>query len=488
MNGQRFFLATFCLLLTTLSACGGSGATTRTNSAPAVTGIQPSTLHPSAVQQTFTVDGTNFQTGLSVKLQAPSGTMNPTPSQVSATSFQISAILSAGSYTITVSNPDGSTSSSYSFSVKAATGISFAPRVDYASGASASGIGLGSGSIAIGDFNGDGKLDIAVSNYDSNSISVFLNKGDGSFGVPIITPVNPQGALGLGPIVAGDFNEDGKLDLIVSTIAGLQSNIVLLSNGDGTFTQCQAIPNTSGFFQARVADLSGNKHLDVVAGGNGNMSVAMGKGDGTFELASILPHGPLVDSYIDIALGDLAGNQKQDIVAVDWTPNASDIVVFNGNGDGTFQAPTTLSPMPMTPVTIALADFNGDGKPDLLLSSHYAQVELALGNGDGTFNTNSLISVFSSQDIENNDGIFVRSADFDLDGKPDALILDRLAGQITVILNNGTSPLSGSQYTLTAASGICDVAVGDLNGDGLPDIVLVNNLTNQISVFLSNSN
>jgi hypothetical protein len=459
-----------------------------------VIGINPPAVTTSSLQRTITVDGTGFQSGLTVTLTTSSGSTNPAPSEITTTSFQITVVFATGNYTIAVANPGGQASSPFSFTANPAIGIDFAPRVDYATGATSSGPGAGSASIAIADFNGDSKLDIAVSNYSSNTVSVFLNKGDGSFGSPVMTTVNPLGALGLGAIVAGDFNEDGKTDLIVSTIAGAQSDIVLLGNSDGTFTQAAPIPNTYGFLQARVVDLNGDKHLDLVAGDNGNMTVALGKGDGTFSPGVWLQTGPLVDSYIAIDVGDLTGNSKLDIVGVDWTPSAGDIVVFGGSGDGTFQAPTWQSPVPLVPDSVAIADFNGDGVPDLLLGYSegmgvfVSSAAIALGNGAGTFNlaSNAQIPVYTSSQ-PNNNGIIVRVADLDQDGKPDALTADRLAGVITVELNNGTTIASGSKYTFTAAPGVCDMATGDLNGDGMPDVVVVNNLTNEVSVFLSQS-
>jgi FG-GAP-like repeat/IPT/TIG domain len=473
----------FGMFLVVLAACGcGSGGNgAAKTSAPAVSGITPSVLKASSLSQTITVTGTNFQSGLTVTVTTSSGSASPAASQVTATSFQISAVFVAGSYAVTVKNSDGGGSSPFSFTVKSASGINFAAPVNYSTGATTSGPGGGSASIAIADYNGDGKLDIAVSNYASNTVAVFLNKGDGSFGAPLLTTVDPIGALGLGAIVTGDFNEDGKMDLIVATIAGLQSDIVLLGNGDGTFTEGAAIPNSFGFFQARAVDLNGDKHLDVAAGGNGNMTVALGNGDGTFSPATFASNGPFPDAYLGIDVGDITGTGKLAVVAADTYSPA--IVTFPVNGDGTLGTPGAQTTPASQPDSVSLADFNGDGKLDLLIGYGIGSATVALGNGDGTFNLNDETSVYTSSAPSN--GVSAWVADLDQDGKPDALVLDYLGGQFTVVLNDANTIAAGSTHNFTLAPGVSDLAVGDLNGDGMPDVVVVNDKTNQISVFLS---
>jgi hypothetical protein len=350
------------------------------------------------------------------------------------------------------------------------------------------------GSVALADFNGDGKLDIAVSNFSSNTISVFLNKGDGTLQDPIVSPVQIT-AVGLGPLAVGDFNRDGKPDLVVATIAGLQADIVLLGNGDGTFRQLAPIPNSFGFFHARVADLNGDGHQDLVTGDNGNISVFLGKGDGTFSAAALLPTASFPGAYLGIVIGDFNGDKKLDIVASDigssGQPGAEtgSLVFYAGKGDGTFQTPTVVPLPPSFPSALASADFNGDGKLDLLIG-YPNMAGIGLGNGDGTFQIGlgTLLSVYSTSNFVLNGGMVLQTADFNLDGKPDALVGDFHLGILTLVLNDGIGklpPPSSTQYQFTLAPGINDIAVGDLNGDGIPDIVVSNGSTNQISIIFS---
>jgi FG-GAP-like repeat/FG-GAP repeat len=356
--------------------------------------------------------------------------------------------------------------------------LAFATPTTFSSG------GIKPGSIAVADFNGDGKLDIAVSNFTSNTISVFLNKGNGTFAAPIVSPVQIT-ALGLGAIAVGDFNEDGKPDLVVATIAGSQADIVLLGVGDGTFQQLPPIPDSSGFFHARVADLNNDGHQDLVTGSNGNISIFLGKGDGTFT-PGVLPTPPASGAFLGITVGDFNGDKKLDIVACDL---GGTLIFYAGNGDGTFQSPTAVSLPTSDPSALASADFNGDGNLDIMIGFP-SGAAIALGNGDGTFQTapTSLISVYATQNTDLTDGMALQTADFNLDGKPDALVGDYELGVLTLLLNAGIGqfpPPSGTQFQFNLEPTINDLAVGDLNGDGLPDIVVANGTTNEITVILS---
>ena len=342
--------------------------------------------------------------------------------------------------------------------------------------------------VVIADFNGDGKLDIAVSIFATNSIAVFLNQGSGTFGSPVMTAL--QLPSGLGGLAVGDFNEDGKQDLVVSTIdGGAQDNLVLLGNGDGTFTQQTPIANSCGSLTTVVVDLNGDKHQDLVLGCNGGLQVYLGKGDGTFSSAAPLPIISSPGNYFGVAVTDFNGDGKLDIAAINaGSPNSStgSIDFYPGNGDGTFQTPTAQMLMSTFPTTVTAGDFNNDGKQDLLIGYPNA-ANVSFGYGNGTFQDTSLTVYVSSFIPTNGGGINVLSADLLGIHEADAVTTDFVVGIVQIALNEdlGNAPPGSGVFSFALSPGVSSIAVGDLNGDGVLDVVVSNYNTGEITVILS---
>src|SRR5712691_8484632 len=259
----------------------------------------------------------------------------------------------------------------------------FNPQVEYVAGSK-----NGPSGIVVSDFNGDGKPDLAVVNFGDWTAWVLLGNGDGTF-QPAKNIYFASGGGFPWYIAEGDFNGDGKPDLVVSNV---DSNTVsvLLGNGDGTFLPAVSFPVGPNPWYFAVGDFNGDGKLDLAVAYYGcsldcsvspsnTVMVFLGNGDGTFRPASQLTVG---NGPAGVAVGDFNGDGKPDLAVANVNDNTLSVLL--GNGDGTFQPAQTFSGVGSHPYFPAVGDFNRDGKLDLAITNHLGNtVSVLLGNGDG---------------------------------------------------------------------------------------------------------
>jgi hypothetical protein len=338
--------------------------------------------------------------------------------------------------------------------------------------------------LVTGDFNGDGLPDVAVTGIGSNNVDVVLSCTTGTNCVNgFLPPVSYSTGTAMA-IATADVNGDGNLDLLVAS-AGGNSVSLFLGRGDGTFatTKCSSQGGLCPTGLGPVALATGNfkgkpKEVDmvVVNSAANNIEVFFGNGVNFGAPASYkVGNGPT-----SVAIADVNGDGFPDIVVTNGTDNT--VTVLLGNGQGKFTAKPLIA-TGATPVSVAIADFNGDSIPDLAVANSVGNsVSIFLGNGNGTFQAPTNISAGSYPQS-------VAVADLNNDGKMDLAVADGSGNNVTALLGNGNGTFQpGIQF----ASGAKTVfaAIADVNGDGKPDLVVANAdlVPGEVTILYGNGN
>lgn len=326
--------------------------------------------------------------------------------------------------------------------------------------------------VTAADFNGDGKLDLAAANSGSHNVSVLLGNGDGTF--------QTAAAYGAGTspfsIATGDFDHDGKSDLAVAN-NGSSNVSVLLGQGDGTFASAVHYGTAAGPFGVTVADFDrdGSPDLAVANYRADSVSILTGNGDGTFDTAVdyAVAHRPSA-----VAVGDFNGDGAIDLATSNF--GSANVSVLPGAGNGTFGAAANY-PAGTNPYSVATGDFNADGLTDLTVANNSGGISVLLGSGNGTFQA----PISRTAGAEPNQ---VSTADFNGDGKADLAVL---SGEgITILMNVGTCSVSCGTIAAPVHHAVggspYGLATGDFNRDGNLDAAVSARSTSNVSIVLGN--
>jgi hypothetical protein len=331
-------------------------------------------------------------------------------------------------------------------------------------------VGHSPAAVVSGDFNGDGRLDLAAANSADNSVSILLGAPNASFtvGTTLSTGFSNPVALAL-----ADFNGDGKLDLAVVN-AGSNSVDIELSNGDGTFHAGNSYATGSDPVSIAAGDFNGDGKPDLAIANynSGTVTILLNAGGGNFMAVPAVYMGGQLNA---IAAGDFNRDGKTDLAVSNASPNIGVITVLISNGDGTF-LPHSLTANNAIPTSVAVGDVNGDGYLDIFEGETNGYCAF-LGDGMGAFDT-GYCGIAVGMTIN-----AVALGNFSGGSAADAVVATARALAVLISNGDGTFKL-GSE--VNAGTQTVSLAAGDFSGDGKLDLAAADMKDNSVAVLLNN--
>jgi phospholipase C len=461
----------------------GTATKAPTNAEPFITQpLVPTAVTPGAASFTLTVNGFNFIPGAVVSWNGtPLSTTFVNGDQVKAT-VPGSNVSAAKTALITVTNPGplgGGTSNAANFHVVNPTGSITLTKSDFP-------VGNSPRWVTAADFNNDQTLDLAVANFNDNTVTVYTGNGNGTFTLKSTLPT------GAGPIslVAADFNGDGILDLAVANQT-LNDIWTFSGNGDGTFVSKGEAFQTVQPTWIAAADFNQDGAIDLAIANNVDPTVSIwpGLGDGTFYPTASPPVGrpnpiavaiadfdPLATTPAPFGVPDFAELNSKDKPQ----PTVSyGLGLGNATFTWTFVDPPPPPHWPTTgrgPTSMVAADFNGDGFVDLAVTNRTdATVSILLNQGDANFIASPTLTTAVGPQ-------FIVAGDFNGDSKVDLATINQATNSVSIFLGNGNGSFQAKNDFQTGASPAA-AAVGDFNNDGFLDLAVANSNSNNISIM-----
>ncbi len=432
--------------------------------------LVPDATAPGGAAFTLTVNGTGFVSGSVVNWNgSPRATTFVNSTQLRA-GISAADIATARTASVTAVNPapGGGTSNVAFLPVTDSTGKSVAFTLGPFLTA-----GDDPNSIAVGDFNGDGNLDLVVANVYGGTVSIFLGDGKGNFAVAS----SPAAGANPSAVAVGDFNGDGKLDLAVANLSS-GTVAILLGDGKGNFTLGSTAAAGGYSVSVTVGDFNGDGKLDLVVSNysSNTVSILLGDGTGNFTLVSSPATGA---NPALMAVGDFNGDGNLDLAVPNCGSDTVSILLGDGKGNFVLASSPAVSACPLS---VAAGDFNGDDKLDLAVADEGGIASILLGDGMGNF-------TLASSPAAGLNPRFVAIGDFNADGNPDLVFADYTGSTVSILLGDGTgtfslaaSPFVGSNFFAPVA-----VAIGDFNRDGKLDLAVADFNSFDVSILLNSS-
>ncbi len=467
---------------------------------PTITSFSPLT---GIVGSTVTITGSNFNTTPSNNIVYFGG-VQASVNSASPTQLSVSVPVSASYAPISVTVGGLTVYSIIPFIPTFPGGValsssSFFPKLDFTTGVLPYG-------VAIGDFDGDGKPDFVVTNNTDNSISVFRNTGVGDSISSNSFAAAVNFAVGRGPwgVAIGDLDGDGKLDIVVSNGNSGTISVFRNTSVSGSITAGSFAPKVDfatgggggGGYGIVIADLDGDGKPDIVVTNRNSNTISVFRNTSSIDSISFAPNVDFATGALPygVAAGDLDGDGKLDlVVANSGTDSLSIFQNTSTIGSITFSSFASRVDLATsgTPIAVAIADLNGDGKPEII-SANTSNSTLSIFQNKSSSGSITSGSFDAGIDFKLNSAPnSIALGDFNGDGQADIAVANGNSNTVSVFQNtastggNISSTSLASEVDFTTASLPYGLAIGDLNGDGRPDLVATSSGTNTVSVFLS---